>query len=177
MVDDISFLVVDESVSILIKGDIVYQLSHEGVIQLNAYHSHKPPVQVNRHIVRNDTRIQVISNIWMKPDMLTGGLRYSKPDQTRCVVRIILCDISHFVLFIAIAAFRSDKPKPLHIRRYFRIDSIIIRHDSIRLIKNLPEESTHAIEMSLQLLVFQSFQICFNICGNGLYVLLNIFQT
>ena len=175
MVYEISVLIIDKGISILIQLDIVYHFSHKGIIQLDTDHADKLSVQINGGIIGDHLRVQIVRDIRRKPYRLSRRLGDRKPDQLRGILRVIHGDIRHLMLLKVFS--RIDKPEALHILRNRRIDPVVISHDPVGFIQDLFEERIDPIQMCLQLLIIQSVQIRLDICRKRLDILFNADQT
>ena len=114
MIDHNALSVIHKGIAVFVQRDVVNLLGHKGVIQLNADHAHEFTVQINRRVVGDDTRVQIVGDVRGKPDGSARRFGYGEPDKLRGVRRIIACDIGHLMLPKALAV-GVDKPEALHL--------------------------------------------------------------
>ena len=81
MVDDVSLIIIKESISIVIEGDVVHDFCHRGVIDFDSDDADELSSMINGDAVGNHPGIQILRNVWRQPYAFTGCFRNGEPNQ------------------------------------------------------------------------------------------------
>ena len=81
MIDNISLIIIEEGISVIIERDMVHDFCHCGIIDFNSNDANELSVMIHGNVIGNHASIQILRDVRRQPNAFSCCLWHSEPDQ------------------------------------------------------------------------------------------------